>query len=355
MSTEPLLVAEMLVFAKVVELRGFAAAARQLQLTTSAVSRSVGRLEAHWGVRLLHRTTRTLSLTEQGAEIYAGCVQLARQAHDIHATAGHYGDTPRGTVRITAPTVFGDTWLTAQLPALRQRWPQVQLAITLSDHAVDLSQQGLDLALRITRPENLPPNMVARALKPVHYIAVASPQYLHSLGSELHHPAQLAELGQRGQVQCIALGYGDFQNRLQWIARQPTPDVAGIKAPNPNPTPTPTQKSKSTSTSTAEIVEMLEMELPCPLSVASSTGIAALAQQHQGIGLMADFAAEAALYNGSLVRVLPAWQLTGGYGPRMAYALYLPSRHLPLKVRALIDHLVAAGAGDTMNPAHSRL
>ena len=340
MSTEPLLVAEMLVFAKVVELRGFAAAARQLQLTTSAVSRSVGRLEAHWGVRLLHRTTRTLSLTEQGAEIYAGCAQLSRQAHDIHATAGHYGDTPRGTVRITAPTVFGDTWLTAQLPALRQRWPQVQLAITLSDHAVDLSQQGLDLALRITRPEHLPPNMVARALKPVHYIAVASPQYLQSLGSALHHPGQLAELGQRGQVQCIALGYGDFQNRLQWIARQPAPGTAAAKAS--------ALASMSTSSPTTE---MAEMELPCALSVASSTGIAALALQHQGIGLMADFAAEAALNSGSLVRVLPAWQLTGGYGPRMAYALYLPSRHLPLKVRALIDHLVAAGAASATGTA----
>lgn len=149
--------------------------------------------------------------------------QLARQAHDIHATPPAITATlSRGTVRITAPTVFSDTWLTAQLPALRQRWPQVQLAITLSDHAVDLSQQGLDLGLA---------HHPARALASQHGGAGAQTRALHrsgfaalfakSLGSELHHPGQLTEAGQRGQVQCIALGYGDFQNRLQWIARQP--------------------------------------------------------------------------------------------------------------------------------------
>lgn len=318
MATDTLLVNEMLVFAKVVELRSFAAAARQLGLTTSAVSRSVGRLEAHWGVRLLHRTTRTLSLTELGAEVHAGCVQLAHTARDVHAMAGHYGDTPRGTVRMTAPTVFGELWLAAQLPALRQRWPEVQVAIHLSDHVVDLTEQGLDLAIRIARPEHLPQHMVARALRPVRYIAVASPQYLQSLGAPLEHPDQLEALARQHRVQCISLGYGDFQNLLQWLP------------PNADP---------STEAAAAPIVT----ELPAPLSVASSTGITVLALQHQGIGLVADFAAQAALDKGSLVRVLPGWRLTGGYAPRIAYALYMPSRHVPLKVRALIDHLVEAG------------
>ena len=68
-----------------------------------------------------------------------------------------------------------------------------------------------------------------------------------------------------------------------------------------------------------------------------------MALQHQGIGLVADFAAQAALDSGALVPVLPDWRLTGNYAPRTAYALYMPSRHVPLKVRALIDHLVEAG------------
>ncbi|CAM4307160.1 LysR family transcriptional regulator [Comamonas aquatilis] len=309
MHIEPLLVSEMLVFAKVVELRSFAAAARQLNLTTSAVSRSVGRLEAHWGVRLLHRTTRSLSLTELGAEVYAGCSQLAATARDVHATAGHYSDTPRGTVRLTAPTVFGEIWLTAQLPALRRRWPEVQLHIALSDQPEDLIAQGLDLAIRIARPEQLPPHMVARALLPVRYIAVATPLYLHGLGGALTHPAQLPERG----AQCIALGYGAFQNQLQW---QPRDGVGG---------------------------PLITTSLPAPLTVASSLGITTLALQHQGIGLVADFCAHQLLEQGQLVQLLPDWELTGGYAPRTAYALYMPSRHVPLKVRALIDHLVEAG------------
>jgi DNA-binding transcriptional LysR family regulator len=318
MPTDTLLVNEMLVFAKVVELRSFAAAARQLGLTTSAVSRSVGRLEAHWGVRLLHRTTRTLSLTELGAEVHAGCVQLAHTARDVHAVAGHYGDTPRGTVRMTAPTVFGELWLAAQLPALRQRWPEVQVAMQLSDHMVDLTEQGLDLAVRIARPEHLPQHMVARALRPVRYIAVASPQYLRTLGTPLEHPGQLDALARQHRVQCISLGYGDFQNLLQWLPRDAEPSTAATANP-------------------------IVTELPAPLNVASSMGITVLALQHQGIGLVADFAAQSALDDGSLVRVLPGWQLTGGYAPRTAYALYMPSRHVPLKVRAMIDHLVEAG------------
>lgn len=313
MTTEPLLVSEMLVFAKVVELRSFAAAARQLGLTTSAVSRSVGRLEAYWGVRLLNRTTRSLSLTELGAEVYAGCAQLSSTARDVHATAGHYADTPRGTVRITAPVVFGDSWLATQLPSFRQRWPDVQLSISLSDHALDLTEQGLDLAIRISQPQQLPPTMVARALRPVRYIAVATSQYLHDLqmhlGTALTHPAQLQTLAEAGQVQCIALGYGGFQNHMLW------------------------QQS----------AEQVALELPCPVSIASSTGILSLALQHQGLGLMADFAAAASLASGALAQLLPGWELAGSYGPRMAYALYQPSRHVPLKVRALIDHLVEAG------------
>ncbi|MGE6212670.1 LysR family transcriptional regulator [Comamonas aquatica] len=312
MRTEPGLVPEMLVFAKVVELRSFAAAARQLELTTSAVSRSVGRLEAHWGVQLLHRTTRSLSLTELGAEVYAACSQLAHAASDIHAIAGHYRGVPRGTVRLTAPTVFGEIWLSAQLPALRRQWPELEVAVSLSDQIQDLAQQGLDLAIRLTRPEQLPQHMVARALRQVRYIAVASPAYLQGLAMRPQHPQ---DLDHAHGVACITLGYGDFQHRLQWVHQA-----------DPGQPPA-----------------VAEVTVHAPLSIDSSTGIIHLALQHQGIGLVADFAAQAALDSGALVPVLPDWRLTGNYAPRTAYALYMPSRHVPLKVRALIDHLVEAG------------
>jgi DNA-binding transcriptional LysR family regulator len=88
---------------------------------------------------------------------------------------------------------------------------------------------------------------------------------------------------------------------------------------------------------------MFAGELALDGRVRPVSGIINLALQHQGIGLVADFAAQAVLHSGALIQVLPDWQLTGNYAPRTAYALYMPSRHLPLKVRALIDHLVEAG------------
>ncbi|WP_027016685.1 LysR family transcriptional regulator [Comamonas composti] len=305
MRNEHALVPEMLVFATVVELRGFAAAARQLELTTSAVSRSVGRLEAHWGARLLHRTTRSISLTELGAEVYAGCAQMAQLAREIHATAGHYGDTPRGKVRMTAPEVFGEIWLAPQLPAFRARWPEVEVAVQLTDRMQDLTEEGLDLAIRLTMPAQLPPGMVARALCQVRYIAVASPECLRLLPAPLEHPSDLASLP------CITLGYGEFQNQLRW---EPV-DMAALT------------------------LAAQEVRVHTPLSITNSVGILALAQQHQGVGIVADFAAKAALAQGQLVQLFPGWQLAGAYAPRTAYALYPPTRHLPLKVRALIDHL----------------
>lgn len=331
MLTEHTLVPEMLVFAKVVELRGFAAAARQLGLTTSAISRSVGRLEAHWGARLLHRTTRSVSLTELGAEVYAGCAQMARLAREVHATAGHYGDIPRGTVRISAPVVFGDIWLAPQLPALRQRWPAMEIAMQLSDRMVDLTEEGLDLALRITTPDQLPPGLVARALRTVRYIPVASPTWLRQLPAPITHPHALADLP------CITLGYGDFQNLLRW---EPLPQAA---APSTAAAP-PSPAGNTPTANPAADHAPLELTVHTPITVASSTGIVTLALQHQGVGIAADFAAEQALAEGRLVQLLPGWQLCGSYAARTAYALYSPTRHLPLKVRALIDHLVQAAA-----------
>jgi DNA-binding transcriptional LysR family regulator len=316
MRNEYALVPEMLVFATVVELRGFAAAARQLELTTSAVSRSVGRLEAHWGARLLHRTTRSVSLTELGAEVYAGCAQMAQLAREIHATAGHYGDTPRGKVRMTAPEVFGEIWLAPQLPAFRARWPEVEVAVQLTDRMQDLTEEGLDLAIRLTMPAQLPPGMVARALCQVRYIAVASPAWLAQLAAPLTHPGDLAN------QPCITLGYGEFQNQLRWEPQE----VAG------QPMPQSPQAQQAPQ----------DVRVHAPLSITNSVGILALAQQHQGVGIVADFAARNALAQGLLVQLFPGWQLAGAYAPRTAYALYPPTRHLPLKVRALIDHLTGS-------------
>jgi DNA-binding transcriptional LysR family regulator len=292
--------AEMIVFAHVVDHRGFAAAARQLGMTASAVSRSVSRLEEHLGIKLLNRTTRSLSLTELGTEVYAGCARLAQAARDVEAHAGSDTVSPRGTVRISAPTIFGEVWIAPQLPSFLEQWPEVRVDLSLTDRVVDLADEGFDLAIRLTSPEALSPGLVARTLFEMSYVMVADPSYLAKRGTPTT-PAQLEE------HRCIYLGYGGFRDRLemQCGSAHVTVQIGG------------------------------------PLTINSSLGILATVEAGLGIGIVPDVMAAKGLSVGRLVRVLPDWSLTGGYGVRTVHAVYSPTRYLPKKVRVLIDHLVA--------------
>jgi len=291
----------MVVFAKVVEQRGFATAARQLGMTASAVSRSVARLEAHLDVKLLNRTTRSVSLTELGSEVYADCARIAQAARDVEAQAGHYTARPTGIVRVSAPTVFGELWIARQLPAFFTQWPEVQVDLTLIDRMVDLVDEGFDLAIRLSLPETLSPGLVARALFKMSYIIVAAPAYLETQGTPLA-PEQLTE------HRCIYLGYGAFRDRLDMTCGN-------------------TQASA---------------QISGPLTINSSLGILTTVEAGLGIGIVPDFAASASLRTGRLQRLLPDWQLTGAYADRTVHAVYSPTRYLPQKVRVLIDHLAIA-------------
>ncbi len=294
---------EMLVFARVVEHQSFAGAARQLGLTTSAVSRSVGRLEAHFGLRLLQRTTRSLSLTEAGAEIHQACLRLVEDAQAVQALAGQLRQQPRGLLKISAPAVLGDLWLSPLLPGFCARWPEVQVQVDMTDRMVDLVAEGLDLGLRISVPGQIAPGLVARPLKTIRYVLVATPGYL------ARH-AQITEPGQLLAHPFISLGYGQFQNEVELRPLHPAAAPA------------------------------MRLLVNTPITIASSLGIIHALQQGPGIGVVADFAAQAALQAGQLAHVLPGWALCGKYAPRVVHAVYAPTRHVPLKLRALIDYLV---------------
>lgn len=291
----------MVVFASVVDHRGFAAAARQQGMTASAVSRSVARLEAHLGVKLLNRTTRSLSLTELGTEVYADCARIAQAARDVEAQAGRDTMRPRGIVRVSAPTVFGEIWIAPQLPSFLAQWPEVQVDLTLIDRVVDLADEGFDLAIRLALPEALSPGLVARALFKMSYVMVAAPSYLETRGTP-SAPGQLEE------HHCIYLGYGAFRDRLDmaWGSAKASAQISG------------------------------------PLTMNSSLGILTTVEAGLGIGIVPDFAAAACLRAGRLVRLLPDWSLAGAYADRTVHAVYSPTRYLPQKVRVLIDHLVIA-------------
>ena len=298
------LLAEMVVFAKVVDLRSFSSAARQLGLTHSAVSRSVARLEAHLGVKLLHRTTRSLSPTDLGRDVVEHCALISQTARDVCAIAQRHALAPTGRLSISAPIVLGQRWLMPRLPEFLVRWPDVDVQLALTDRMVDLVDEGVDVALRIATA--LPPGLVARSVLQTRYLLVAAPAYLARHGTP-REPADLTDHA------CVVLGYGDFGGDLHL----------------------------SDGTREAQVL------VRGRLAVNNGAAILSAVETMVGIGVLPDFAAAASLAAGSVEQVLPAWQLQRAYRPRQVYAAYSPTRHLPRKVRAFIDHLTGTESAAT--------
>lgn len=299
---------EMAIFAQVVDSGGFSAAARHLGLTTSAVSRHVSRLEAYMGGRLLQRTTRSVSLTELGGQVHAACVRMLNTAREIHALAGSYSARPNGVVRISAPVVLGQLWLAPLLPAFLERYPEVDVRLSLVDRNVDLIEEGIDLAIRIS--SELAPGLAARPLGPMRYVLVAAPAYLAARGV----PATPQELpGHR----CNYLGYARFG--AAWTMRRAA--GAGMDA----------------------AAETVSIRVPSRLTINNSAALMAVVEAGGGIGLVPDFSARAALAQGRVVQVLSDWTFDEPYAGT-AHAVYMPGPHLALKVRVMIDYLVAEGA-----------
>ena len=139
----------MAAFVRVVDLEGFSAAARSLKMTPSAVSKQISRLEDHLDVRLLHRTTRKLSLTEAGAAFYERATRVLADAKEAERAVADLSSIPRGRLRISMPQLFGRVQLIPILVAFASRYPEVRLDLRYEDSLVDLVADGIDVAVRI--------------------------------------------------------------------------------------------------------------------------------------------------------------------------------------------------------------
>ena len=182
MSASPDEILSMVCFARVVEAGSFTAAAEKLDLSKSVVSARVAQLEDRVGARLLNRTTRKLSLTAEGMAFYERCMRLVNAADD--ATAGVEGpsEVPRGPLRVSAPSVFAQEYLAPPLQVYLERNPQVRLELALTDKVVDLADDGIDLAIRIS-PSVDGGNLSARKLASDRTVLCASPAYLSRRGT----------------------------------------------------------------------------------------------------------------------------------------------------------------------------
>jgi LysR family transcriptional regulator, regulator for bpeEF and oprC len=168
----------MAAFAETVRQGSFAAAARELGLTPSAVAKSVARLEADLGLRLLHRTTREVSLTSDGHGLFERCRRIVDELDALRADAEGVRGEPSGTLRLNAPVTYGRKVLVPQLARLVARYPRIALDITFSDRFADLVKDGFDAVVRIGHLRDS--TLVARPIAQQRLVVCASPAYLES-------------------------------------------------------------------------------------------------------------------------------------------------------------------------------
>lgn len=179
----------MALFASVVDASSFTGAARRQGLSRSAVSRQVALLEDELGVRLLNRTTRTLSLTEAGEAYYQSCARIVAEAREASRKVRRLHDRPTGTLRVNGP-VIGHQLLVASVARYLELYPQISVELTLDDQYVNLVEQGIDVAVRIGHPADS--SMVARRLAEVRQVICGSPAYFAGAGVP-RHPRELAQ------------------------------------------------------------------------------------------------------------------------------------------------------------------
>jgi len=283
---------EMQTFCAVVDAGSFVKAAETLGLSKPAVSRYVADLETRLGVRLLHRTTRKLSLTEEGSVFNARCRELLSGVEEAEAEISSRSGAARGLLRVNVPVTFGIQHLSPLWEKFHELHPQVRLDVTLSDRVVDVIEEGYDLAIRIaTLPSS---SLISKRLASTRIVLCASPQYLESHGVP-SHPSELAS------HQVIAYSY--WSGGDNWQFDGPDGPV--------NVSINPWMHSNNGDTCRA------------------------IALAHQGVILQPTFLIGEDLAAGRLVEILPEYHSI----ELGIYAIYPTRKHVAPKVRALVEFL----------------
>jgi len=280
-------------FVQVFDAGGFSAAARQHGRSKALLSKYVTDLEDHLGVRLMNRTTRKLSLTEAGEVYYREASQLLQQLDDLDATISDQTAAPRGLIRVSAPRNLGETTLAPAIFAFLARNPMVSVDLRLEDRFVDLVDEGIDVALRISVLADS--SLIARKIAEIRHIICASPTLLASAGV----PAS-----------------GEALRNLPCILDTNMPSHANWRFSDQG--------------------RQYSVHVSGPARVNSPVAGMEAALAGLGFAVVPFYLAEPMIAAGRLVPVLEDQMLEGA----SLQAVYPHRRHLAGKVRALIDHLV---------------
>lgn len=285
----------------------FVAAANELGISASALSRRVAQLEERVGAQLLHRTTRNVTLTETG-ELYLGrCRALMDQAEEMDALAAGQRAEPQGLLRVSLPNLYGQKCVAPLLPEFMRRHPKVRLQLLLSDGYVDMVAERIDAAIRIG--DLVDADYVARRLAPNRRYICASPDYLERAGSP-KAPSDLA-----GHA---CLHFSPIAEGRSWRLARSGRSVEVAVRP----------------VMSADNAEVLRQ--------------AALAGQ--GLALLADFVVGDDIEVGRLVPVLTEWTAAES----SVHVIYPAARYLPLKTRAFVDFMIETLGANERPPARQR-
>ena len=288
---------QMSIFAKVVASGSLSAAAREIGLSPAVVSRSLAALEARLGTRLIHRTTRSLHLTEEGAAYYESCTRILDEIEEADAMAAAGRDEPQGVLKVALPASFGHQHIAPLVPQFAARYPKLRIALSLSDRRVNVIDEGFDLAVRIAELEDS--SLAARKLAPNRRVVCASPDYLRRHGT----PRTPQDLTKHNFL-VANWGDGNFAMTLEYkgpVGKQGEVRVTGKYA--------------------CDNGEVLR-----------EWALAGL-----GVALKSTWDVRRQLEEGSLVPLCPGYTFDTDVA---IYAVYPHRRHLPAKTRAFVDFLV---------------
>ena len=284
-------------FVRAAETSSYVAAGRLLGVSASAVGKSVARLEEKLGVRLLNRSTRRISLSNEGALFYERCQRILADLGDAEAELSHLAEAPRGKLRVSLP-VIGYRIVVPLLAGFRQQYPEIELDLDFNDRLVDVVAEGIDVAVRSGTLSDS--RLMARELGPFAFAIVGSPAYF------ARHGVPATPRALEGHA-CARYKFPSTGKLQEWAVQHAETDGGG------------------------------ELRLPTALTCNNIEALIGAATQGVGLAYLPDFLVRDALGRGDLQAVLGDYLLHSS----KFWVLWPSSRHLSPKIRVFVDYLCA--------------